>query len=113
MESAIDCEGEHPEFARVTKQLKKHKGNPVGSYNSNPILDTWTYKVDFSDGRKQAMEMIVTAYNMFSSVNKSAHSNMLLNSNIDSLASSGDSGKEDAFIQHHNVIIRRKVTTKS
>eukprot|EP00980_Cylindrotheca_fusiformis_P022819 scaffold9803_cov145-Cylindrotheca_fusiformis.AAC.1 len=40
MEVAIDRGGEHPELGRVTKRLKDHRGNPIRTANSNPILDS-------------------------------------------------------------------------
>ena len=36
MELAIDRGGENPEFAKVTKRLKDHHGNPIGTALDNP-----------------------------------------------------------------------------
>ena len=74
MELAIDmgCH-EHPQYAKVTKQLKDHCGNPIGTANNNPILDTRMYKVEFADGSKQALVANIIAENMFASVDKEGH----------------------------------------
>jgi len=68
MELTIDRGGEHPEFARVTKRLKDHRGNPIGTANNNPILDTRMYEVEYADDHKQALSANVIAENLFTSV---------------------------------------------
>ena len=35
---------------RVTEPKRDHKGNVIGRYNANPILDTQEYEVKFEDG---------------------------------------------------------------
>ena len=35
---------------RVTERKRDHKGNAIGRYNANPILDTQEYEVKFEDG---------------------------------------------------------------
>ena len=62
--------GEHPQFARVTKRLKDHRGNPIGTAHDNPILDTRMYEVEFADGQKQSLSANVIAENMFASVDE-------------------------------------------
>ena len=78
MELAIDmgCH-EHPQYAKVTKQLKDHCGNPIGTANNNPILDTRMYKVEFADGSKQALVANIIAENMFASIDKEGHQHLL------------------------------------
>ena len=79
MELAIESAGhEHPQFARVTKRLKDHRGNPIGTAHSNPILDTRMYEVEFADGSKQAMTANTIAENMFASVDEEGHRHLLL-----------------------------------
>ena len=45
MELNIDRGGDCPQFAKVTKRLKDAHGNPIGTANDNPILDTRMYEV--------------------------------------------------------------------
>jgi hypothetical protein len=47
--------GVEPESARVTKRLRDKDGNPVGTANDNPILDTRLYEVKYLDGHKAAL----------------------------------------------------------
>ena len=71
----------------VTNRLKDHQGNPIGTSNSNTVLYTWTYEVDFSHGHKKAMAANVIADHMFASINKDGHRYLLLGSIIDYLTS--------------------------
>ena len=83
MESAVDTAGHKvPQFAKVTKRLKDHCGNPMGTAHSNPILDTRMCKVKFAHGSKQVMAANVIAENMFASVDKEGHQHLLLNSTV-------------------------------
>ena len=73
MELTIDQGGEHPDFCRVTKCLKDHQGNPIGTSNKNPTLDTRMCEVEFLNGHKQAMSANVIAENVFASINEEGH----------------------------------------
>ena len=112
MELAIDRGGEHAEFAKVTKRLKDHRGNPIGTANSNPILDTRMYEVEFADGFKQAMSANVIAENMFASVDEEGHRHLLLDSIIDHRRTDEAISKDDAFVTSSNGTRRRRETTK-
>ncbi|MEM7375750.1 MAG: hypothetical protein AAF587_44565 [Bacteroidota bacterium] len=70
MELTVDRGGEYPEFARVTKHLKDHQGNPIGKSHDNFLMDTSMYEVEFADGHKQAMAANFIAQNMFASVDE-------------------------------------------
>ena len=112
MELAIDRGGEHPEFARVTKRLRDHRGNPIGTANNNPILDTRMYEVEFADGHKQAFSANVIAENMFATVDEEGHRHLLLDQIIDYRRSSEAVHKDDAFITNSSGTKRRRETTK-
>ena len=76
--------------------------------NRNPILDTWTYEVEFSNGHKQEILSNVIEYNMFALIDKEGHIHLLLYYIIDS-SKFGDAVRtEDACIQSHNGMIRNK-----
>ena len=42
-------------MAKVIKRVKGNDGKPVGTRNSNPILDTSEYVVEMSDGSTQEL----------------------------------------------------------
>ena len=58
---AIDRGSDRPEFAKVNKRLKDHRGNPIGTRNNNPMLDTLMHEVECHDGSKQALVANVIA----------------------------------------------------
>ena len=104
--------GEHPQFARVTKRLKDHRGNPIGTAHDNPILDTRMYEVEFADGQQQAMSANVIAENMFASVDEEGHRHLLLDSIVDFRKTGEAVDKSDAFVTSSNGTQRRRETTK-
>ena len=112
MELAIDRGNEHPEYARVTKRLKDHRGNPIGTANDNPILDTRMHEVEYHDGSKQALSANVIAENMFASVDEEGHRHLLLDSIVDVRKSKDAISKEDAHVMSSNGVKRRRETTK-
>ena len=112
MELDIDRGGEQPEFAKVTKRLKDHRGNPIGTANNNPILDTRMYEVEFADGHKQAFSANVIAENMFATVDEEGHRHLLLDQIVDYRRSGQAVHKDDAFITTSTGTKRRRETTK-
>ena len=57
----------------MTKRLRDNQGNPIGTSNVNPMLDTRMHEVEFLDGHKQALSANAIAENMFASVDKEGH----------------------------------------
>ena len=112
MELTVNRGGPHAEFARVTKRLKDHRGNPIGTANSNPILDTRMYEVEYHDGSKQAMAANVIAENMFASVDEEGYRHKLLDTIIDIRKTDEAVKKEDSFVTTANGNKRRIETTK-
>ena len=52
IELAMSRDDTGPEFAKVTKRLCDANGNPIGTVNDNPLLDTRIYEVAYSDGHR-------------------------------------------------------------
>jgi hypothetical protein len=57
--------GDEVTAARVKKRKVDSYGNAVGNSNSNPILDTRMYTVEFADGAKAEYSANVIAENMW------------------------------------------------
>ena len=73
MELKLDSgSSEHPQLARVSNRLKDHRGNPIGTANSNPVLDKRMYEIEFADGHEQALSANMIAENMFASIDEEA-----------------------------------------
>jgi hypothetical protein len=58
----------------VCAWVKDQDGLPVGQPHSNPLLETWEYKVEFPDGSVDALQANIIAENMFSQINSEGHS---------------------------------------
>mmetsp|Transcript_26808 Transcript_26808/g.40563 ORF Transcript_26808/g.40563 Transcript_26808/m.40563 type:complete len:138 (-) Transcript_26808:449-862(-) len=113
MELAIGKDGhETPQFAKVTKRLKDHRGNPIGTAHDNPILDTRMYEVEYADGSKQALSANVIAENLFASVDEERHRRILLDSIVGFCKTKEAVDKTDALVVSSNGTIRRVKTTK-
>jgi hypothetical protein len=59
--------------ARVIKQLRDGDGIPVGKRNTNPILDTRQYEVEFPDGSLDTFAANTIAENLYSQVDAEGH----------------------------------------
>jgi len=112
MELAVDHGREYLEYARVTKRLKDHQGNPIGTANDNPILDIRMYEVEYYDGSKQVLSTNVIAKNMFASIDKEGHQHLLLDSIVDVRKSKDAISKDDAYVKSSNSVNRQVETTK-
>ena len=62
--------GDHMLRGRVTSRKRDANGNPVGRANTNPILDTRLYNVEFPDGHIAAYIANVIAKNMYTQVDE-------------------------------------------
>ena len=68
---------------RVTKRLRDNDGNPIGRANTNPILDTREYVVEFNDGMEAELAANAIAQNMYAQCDPDGHKYVLLDSLID------------------------------
>ncbi len=58
-------------------------GNPIGLANSNPILDTRTYIIDFDDGDQTELTANLIAESLFSQCNPGGNQYVLLDEIVD------------------------------
>ena len=73
----------HPQLARVSKRIKNFDGNLVGMANTNPILDTRQYLVEFLDEHEEAIHTNLTADHMYAQVDEESRQNFLLDETVD------------------------------
>ena len=92
--------------------MRDNHGNPIGTANDNPILDSRMYEVQFADGHQQAMAANLIAENMFASVDEEGHRHLLLDSIIDTRKTSEALDEANAFVISKNGNKRRIETTK-
>ena len=113
MELKLDSgSSEHPQLVKVTIRLEDHCGNPKGIANSNPVLDTRMYEIEYVDGRKQASSANMIAENIIASIDEEDHRHLLLDSIIGFRKTKEAIGKEDAFLLLSNGNKRRRETAK-
>ena len=64
---------EENQMGKVLKRVKGNDGAAVGTSNSNPMLDTSEYEVQFPDGHVEELTANVIAESMFSQVDDEGH----------------------------------------
>jgi hypothetical protein len=69
--------------ARVVRRERDADGNPVGTGNSNPILDTRIYDVQFPDGHTESYAANIIVENMYAQVDHEGNQFLLLDEIID------------------------------
>ena len=69
--------------ATVKRRALDDNGNPIGTANKNPILDSRMYEVEFMDGTKERLTANIIAENVMSQVDAEGNRQMLLREIID------------------------------
>ena len=75
--------GDHVLRGQVESRKRDANGNPVGRANTNPILDTRLYNVEFPDGHIAAYIANVIAKNMYAQVDTEGHTIVIMDEIID------------------------------
>ena len=70
-------------FAKVKNEVLDRDGNPVGTYNSNPLLNSKLYEVEYLDGSTETLAANTIAENLFSQINDEGHRELLLDEIVD------------------------------
>ena len=112
MELALDRGDEGPNFAKVTKRLKDAKGQPIGTANENPILDTRMYEVEYLDGYKTSLAANTIAENLFAQVDAEGNRHVLFDIIVDHRTDGKEVKQQDAFTTNSRGVNRRRETTK-
>ena len=98
----------------MTGKVKRRKLNPDGSVhgraNSNPILDSRTYDVEFPDGQTVEYSANVIAQNMYSQCDTEGNQYLLLKGIVDWEKDDTAVDRKDMYIQHGTNRHLRKTT---
>ena len=70
--------GEARQRATVLRRKRDRHGNPIGLENSNPVLDTRVYQVQFPDGTLKEYSANVIAENIYSQVDSEGRQYLLI-----------------------------------
>ena len=71
-------QGDTKEFGVVVRRKKDANGNLIGVSNSNPLLDTSIYEVEFDSGEAQAYNTNIIAESIFSQVDSDGYTTFTL-----------------------------------
>jgi hypothetical protein len=112
MELAIPRDGDGPELAKVTRHLRDKDGLPIGKANSNPILDTIMYEVEYADGHKASLAANAITENMFAQIDNEGNLHILFEAIADHRMDGSEVKQQGAFITTRSGTTRRKETTK-
>ena len=84
----------------TVKRRKTNNGLVVGKANSNPILDTRTYGVEFPDGSHAEYSANIIAQNMYSQCDTEGNLYLLLKSIVGHKKDDIAVSRDDMYIQH-------------
>ena len=92
--------------------MEDEHGQPIGTANDNPILNTQLYEVEYLDGHKAAMSANIIADNMFAQVDEEGNWLVLMDEITDHRRGVDAVSQQDAFITTSSGTRRRVETTK-
>ncbi len=96
--------------AVVTSRKRDPNGNPIGTPNSNPLLDTRVYNVTFPDGQTDAYAANIIAQSIYSKVDLEGHRYRLLDEVINHHKDESATPLGDKWIKHGSNQTLRKDT---
>jgi hypothetical protein len=96
----------------VTSRQRDDDGNGIGKANSNPLLDTREYSVEFPDGSIDYLTANNIAESMYSMVDSEGREHMLLDEIIDHKFDGVALKKDDSIIPGTNKLRRTTKGTK-
>jgi hypothetical protein len=91
--------GEGLARAHVVGRKCNARGNPIGTANRNPILDTCLYEVRFEDGSsKEYAANMIAEENLYSQVNPKQNEFLLLDEIVEFRKKDNAIHREDMFL---------------
>jgi hypothetical protein len=91
-------QGENLQSAKVIGRSKDEHGLNVGTYDSNPLLNTMLYDVEFPDGAIREYSANIIAENIYAQVDTEGHSYNILDGIVDYKKESNATSKSDKYI---------------
>ena len=95
----------------MVKRARTDDGKAIGTAHSNPILDTRSYEIEFTDGTRDKVTANTIAENMYAQIDDQGNSFLLLDEIQDHRKDGTALTEQDAYVYRgHNK--HRKPTTK-
>ena len=104
-------QGEQIRNARVISRSKDADGNTIGTYDTNPLLNTVVYDVEFPDGAIKEYNANTIAENMYRQVDADGFTHTLLDSIQDHRKDGNAVEKDDAYVTTKSGRRRKRETT--
>jgi hypothetical protein len=102
--------GDEFKLGKVAKRMLDADGRPVGRSNSNPILDTREYEVEFEDGVVLRYAANVIAENLYSQIDGEGRRYLVMESIVDHKKDKSAVSKDDEFVVVKGKRVRRMTT---
>ena len=103
--------GDQMRYGTVIRRKRDSEGNLIGHSQSNPILDTALYEVEFDDGVVEAYHANVIAEHIFEQIDEDGFTKRYLDEIIDHVADASAIRKQDGFYRVGGTT-RKKRTTR-
>ena len=100
------------EKATIIRRGRDADGIPMGTANSNPILDTREYVARFDDGAEQAYAANLIAENLYSQIDREGHHFAVMQEIIDHEVGDTVLSKDDSMYKDKHGRMQPKRTTK-
>ena len=91
-------QGENLKSAKVKGRHTNEDGNVVGAFDNNPLLNSLIYDVEFPDGTIREYAANVIAQNMYSSLDESGFSQLILDCIMDHSKDNSAVAKADKYL---------------
>ena len=103
--------GDQMQRARVIKRQRDEAGLPVGRADSNPILDSRLYEVEFPDGATETVTANLIAENLYSQIDEEGYQHQILKEITGHQFTDEAVKPEDGYVTTHSGMKRPKITT--
>jgi Reverse transcriptase (RNA-dependent DNA polymerase) len=102
--------GDEFKVGTVVQRKMDADGNPTGKGNTNPILDTREYKVEFPDGEVLEYSANIIAENLYSQIDSEGRRYLLMESILDHKSDASAISKDDEFFELKGRRVQKKTT---
>jgi hypothetical protein len=100
------------QHATVKRRKLNKDGERIGTQNSNPLLDTRVYEIEFLDGTIEAVTANIIAKNLLSQVDSEGQRQLMLDEIIDHRTNGNEVPLLHGYSTSSNGKRRRKLTTR-
>ena len=93
--------GSENKIALIKRRSTDVNGDTIGTYHSNPLLNTVTYDAEFPDGAVRHFGANVIAQNLYSQVDENGHSEKILKCIL-------ESNSDDTVVKTRDIYLTTK-----